>query len=182
MRKEDKEEHEAFSKELIEETDRGAALVGAAMIDYYLKEILQSFMVSNNAAGKLLDGPTAPLGTLSSRIDACYALGLVSAHERSEFHLIRAVRNEFAHRTHGTTFKDVKISELCRKLESDIPGSRESYAGRYRSMFINTTMILCLGLIGRRDHATENRRHKPKWSKPLVLSGYDAKDYKKVDH
>jgi len=45
------------------ETDRGAALVGAALIDLRLSEALRAFMLSLSAASDLLDGGTAALGT-----------------------------------------------------------------------------------------------------------------------
>jgi len=93
VREEDIKDFSAFLREFQDETDRGAALVGAAVIDDRLLETLRAFMVSNNAASVLLDGGTAPLETFSSRIDATFALGLISAHEHTEwpppFRLVR---------------------------------------------------------------------------------------------
>ena len=128
MRDEDVKDFRAFVKEFQGETDRGAALVGAALIDLRLTEALRAFMVSNNAADELLEGPTAPLGTFASRIAATFALGLIDAHEKHECHLIRKVRNEFAHRAHGTTFHDHDISKLCHELQSDLPGGKSKLA------------------------------------------------------
>jgi hypothetical protein len=121
MREENLKDFNAFLQEFQNETDRGAALVGAAIIDLRLQETLRAFMVSNNAADELLEGPGAPLGTFSSRIAATYALGLIDPHEKNECTMIRKIRNEFAHRAHGTTFSDPEIARHCRTLKSKLP-------------------------------------------------------------
>jgi mannitol operon repressor len=47
MREEDIKDFTNFLKEFQEETDRGAALVGAAIIDHRLIDTLRAFMVTN---------------------------------------------------------------------------------------------------------------------------------------
>jgi DNA-binding MltR family transcriptional regulator len=148
-----------FLREFENETDRGAALVGAAVIDHRLIDTLRAFMVSNKAAGRLLDGGKAPLGTFSARIDATYALGLINTHEEHELHLIRKIRNEFAHRKHGTTFADPKISSLCDRLKSDLAAPRESYEPRH--LFINAVILTSLALTYRAEHVASERRVAP---------------------
>ena len=70
-----------FVEELRRETDRGLPLVGAALIDDRLEETLRSFFCEGRPATKLLEEPNAPLGTLSSRVHACYVLGLIDEFE-----------------------------------------------------------------------------------------------------
>ena len=163
MREEDIKDFSAFLREFQDETDRGAALVGAAVIDDRLAETLRAFMVSNNAASALLDGGTAPLGTFSSRIDATYALGLISAHEHSECHIIRRIRNEFAHRKHGVTFMDQKIRGLCDTLQSDLPGGREKFKDMPRQIFINAVVLISMGLTYRAEWVTKEKRVTRSW-------------------
>jgi hypothetical protein len=55
MREEDIRDFSAFLKEFQTETDRGAALVGAALIDQKLSDTLRSFFVVGNTAAELLD-------------------------------------------------------------------------------------------------------------------------------
>ncbi len=166
MRELDVADFNAFLKEFQGETDRGAALVGAALIDHRLTNTLRSFMISNKVANKLLDGGTAPLGAFSARIDAAYALGLISAHEHNECHLIRKVRNEFAHRTHGTTFEDAKIIRLCDQLKSDLPGGRAEFADKPRHVFINAVVLVALPLTYRAEFVERERRVSPNWPYP----------------
>jgi mannitol operon repressor len=60
-----------FLAEFQKESDRGAALVGAALPDTRLERLLLSHMVPGKVANDLLLGGNAPLGTFSSRISAC---------------------------------------------------------------------------------------------------------------
>ena len=163
MRETDIQEFSKFLSEFQGETDRGAALVGAALIDIRLSETLRAFMVSPKAAGVLLDGGTAPLGTFSSRIKATFAVGLIDAHERAECDLIRKVRNEFAHQPHGITFADPKIEALCDRLQSDLPGGREAHVGKPRSVFVNAVILTVLRLTYRAEHVALERRVTRTW-------------------
>lgn len=121
MRLEHADDLARFVRELQAETDRGLPLVGAALIDEKLHDTLESFLVKGKSAKKLLSEPYAPLGTFSSRIEACYSLGLIDGFEYREIGLIRKIRNEFAHARHGLSFQNEKITSLCASLESPLP-------------------------------------------------------------
>jgi mannitol operon repressor len=166
VREEDLKDFNAFLHEFQGETDRGAALVGAALIDLRLKETLRAFMVSKNAASELLEGPQAPLGTFSSRIAATYALGLIDAHERHECSIVRKIRNEFAHRTHGTAFSDPDIAKHCLALKSNLPGDRESLLYNHRFMYINAVILVSLHLTYRSDWVGQEQRKTRSWPHP----------------
>ena len=163
MREIDLQDFTRFLSEFQGETDRGAALVGAALIDLRLSETLRAFMVSPKAAGDLLDGGSAPLGTFSSRIKATFSLGLIDRHERTECDLIRKVRNEFAHQPHGITFADPKIEALCERLQSDLPDGREAHVGKPRSVFINAVILTVLRLAYRAERVRLERRVTRTW-------------------
>jgi mannitol operon repressor len=92
-----------FVGELKKESDQGLPLVAVALIDDLLEKTLKAFFCEGSSASKLLCEGNAPLGTLSSRIEACFALGLIDKFEHSEISILRKVRNEFAHAKHGTT-------------------------------------------------------------------------------
>jgi membrane protein DedA with SNARE-associated domain len=61
---------------LYPETDRGAALIVAAVLEEQLTLILYSFLRDSKSAKILLDGFNAPIGQFSSKIHLCHALGL----------------------------------------------------------------------------------------------------------
>ena len=111
----------SFVNELQAETDRGLPLVGAALIDEKLLNTLKSFFVEGKSSIKLLTAPNAPLGTFSSRIDACYSMALIDKFEYQEIGIIRKIRNEFAHAKHGLSFENEKIKGLCASLQSPLP-------------------------------------------------------------
>lgn len=108
MREEDANYFSEFLKEFQAETDRGAALVGAALIDDRLERLLRSHFLEAKESSELLNGANAPLGNFSARIKAAYCLGLITDLECHECDVIRRVRNEFAHKLHGLTFQRSK--------------------------------------------------------------------------
>ena len=162
MREADLKDFSAFLHEFQAETDRGAALVGAALLDQKLSDTLRSFFVEGSAAG-LLDGGTAPLGTFSARIRSAHALGLIDDFELTECNLIRKIRNEFAHGIHGTSYSENKIASLCESLKSDLPGGREAFKKNYRAMFVNAVCILVMRLTYRAERVAREKRMTRTW-------------------
>ena len=103
---------ECFNKE----TDRGAALVAASMLDARLQEILGGFFVDSSTTRDLLDGFSAPLGTFSARATAALALGLIQENEFKEITIIRKIRNEFGHAWQSLSFASGRVNELVKQL------------------------------------------------------------------
>jgi DNA-binding MltR family transcriptional regulator len=109
---------DAFYKELQKESQRGGVLLGAAFLDEQLRQLLEAFLIDHSASGKLLEGGAmAPLGSFSSRINMAFCLGLISKDIHGDLHIIREIRNEFAHSLHGLTFANEKIQTLVSKLK-----------------------------------------------------------------
>jgi DNA-binding MltR family transcriptional regulator len=87
----------ALIEEIEDQTDRGVAIVGAAWIEETMSAAIESFLHSDSKAwGRLFVG-NGPLSTFSAKIDLCSLLGIVSAPIKSDLHIIREIRNEFAH-------------------------------------------------------------------------------------
>jgi len=150
-----------FVDELHRETDRGLPLVGAALIDDRLTETLRAFFCEAPSSKRLLDDGNAPLGTFSSRTEACYSLGLIDDFEYAEIGLIRKVRNEFAHAKHGMRFSNSRIQGLCSSLKSDLPEGADYPLEDPRFRFTNAVVVLVLRLYHRPDWVALDRR-KPK--------------------
>jgi hypothetical protein len=159
----DSSDFAAFLQEFQGETDRGAALVGAALLDQKLLDTLKAFLIEGRITDNLVEGANAPLGTFSARIKAAFALGLIDRHEQHECEIIRKVRNEFAHRVHGTTFEEPRISAWCAALQSDLPGGREAFKGNPRGMFINAVILTVLRLTFRAKRVSGERRTTRTW-------------------
>ena len=100
---------------------------------------------------------------MSARIKLAFALGLIDAHELNECEIIRKVRNDFAHAVHGLSFADHKVSGLCDRLKSDLPGGRDSFVGNPRGMFINAVILTVLRLTYRSEYVSRERRTTKTW-------------------
>ncbi|HTU64323.1 MAG TPA: MltR family transcriptional regulator [Steroidobacteraceae bacterium] len=160
MREEDIKDLSAFLREFQAETDRGLPLVAAAVVDEKLEKALAGFFRETGAAKRLLDD-NGPLATFSARIDACHALGLITDHEFHECNLIRKVRNEFAHKTHGLTFKTKIVHELCMSLKSGpLPGADKTDA---RMRFVNACVMMVTALYYRGEWVARERREEKDW-------------------
>lgn len=90
--------------------ERGLILVLAAFAEDSLGELLKAFMLPNKASEKLIQGFNAPLGTFSSRIQAAYALGLVTTEQFEDLEHLRKIRNEFSHTWKPLSFADEPIA------------------------------------------------------------------------
>lgn len=154
-----------FVDELKRETDRGLPLVATAMIDELLSETLRAFFCENDSVPHLLDEGNAPLGTFSSRIHACHALGLINRYEHCEVTLLRKVRNLFAHKKHGFSFADAKVQGLCSSLTSDLPEEGGYPLSNSRFRFINASVCLVLRLYHRPDWVRLERCEPRQWDK-----------------
>lgn len=123
------------------ESERGVALVACGILEQLLDELLRAKLVVNAGTERLLKGPNAPLGTLSARIDACHALGLISDIERSNLEILRRIRNDFAHKP-SVSFADDSIADRCANLKmgeitgTNLDGTKATVPPRGRFQFI----------------------------------------------
>lgn len=153
----------AFVGELQRESDRGLALVACALIDERLDETLRSFFRETPSTDKLLGDGNAPLGTLSARADACFALGLIDDYEHSEISLLRKIRNEFAHAKHGVSFATPRVRGLCASLASDLPEGADYPLSDPRFRLTNAAVALALRLYHRPEWVARERREAKVW-------------------
>ena len=135
-------EIDGFLDEFQKESDRAAAVLGAAMLDELLCRLLAARFVTEHLADQLLSG-TRPLGTFSARITLAEAVGLISPEEARDLHTIRGIRNDFAHRLNGMSFDMPSVRDRCANLQGahrtlELPGNSrfaEVYPRTWRSIF-----------------------------------------------
>jgi mannitol repressor len=147
-----------FSKFLVQlnkETERGVALISATMIDDLLGRCINSFLIEHADVESLLEGFNAPLGTLSARVLAAFALGLLSEEEYRECHTLRKIRNAFAHGIH-VSFEDQKIKDLCSKLTMCAKDYGGFHLGARARLETSCTGVI-LNLTNRPHYAAQNR-------------------------
>lgn len=170
MREEDIKYFSMFLKEFQDETDRGAALVGAALIDSRLNRILTSHLIECKESNDLIEGGNSILSSLSARNKICFCLGLITRIEFKEIETIRKIRNEFAHQVHGLDFNNQRISDLCKNLKADTPDNKH-FDGDSRKIFINSVVLTSLSLWYRPEYAKHLKAKQNKWEYGLDSQG-----------
>ncbi|WBL75632.1 hypothetical protein I3J27_21605 [Bradyrhizobium xenonodulans] len=102
--------------EIPKQRDRGAAIVATSVLEEHLLEAIQSKLDRHDPVEKKVFSGYGPLATFSSRIDMGLLLGLYSVGHHKRMHLIRRIRNNFAHSMHPISFKSQSAD--CSKLVS----------------------------------------------------------------
>src|SRR5580704_5308213 len=104
----------AFLDELKTQTDRGVAVIAAAALDEILQMVLLARFIELGSERKdmIFSKIGAPLSGLSAKIELAYAVGTISNEARLALHLIRDVRNKFAHRLESTSFDHPEVAKL----------------------------------------------------------------------
>jgi DNA-binding MltR family transcriptional regulator len=138
------DEANVIHEQLKEETDRGAALVGVAFLDELLERLLKSRMLEGKTTEGLFEGSN-PLASFSARIDTAYSLGWIGPETHRELHLMRKIRNEFAHVHTPVTFASDAIQNRCGALQ--IPKAiLPARLPRARDQFMFSASMLVLRL------------------------------------
>ncbi|GFE84669.1 hypothetical protein GCM10011487_66690 [Steroidobacter agaridevorans] len=139
------------------ETDRGAVLVAAAILDELLREILLEFLVDCDTSKQLLSSERGggKLSEYFARTNVAYALGLVSKSEMKNLLALGVLRNQFAHRWEIATFADLPEATaqlmvlFADEAEKDEP---------IRVRFNNVALSLLFALESRKLEARRERR------------------------
>lgn len=98
------------------ESDRATVILAAAKMDAMLYLLIGKFLIPiTTSQDELLDGDS-PLGTFSSRINIAYRLGLISPDFVKALHIVRRIRNSFAHEVRGGSLKTGGHSDRIREL------------------------------------------------------------------
>lgn len=151
-----------FLNSFNKESDRGAALLAASIIDEWLSQILESYLLKDKVSKELLFGFNAPLGTFSARAKAAFSLGLIEKKEYKEINIIRKIRNEFGHKWDGIDFNSDIISIECDKL--DWLGPIDDKIERTnRSIFNFTVAILLSDLLWRKRLVKKEQINYREW-------------------
>lgn len=88
-----------FVEQFIGESDRSAVVLSAAKLDQQLYFLLSRYLLKsyNKQQDELLDGDS-PLASFSARINLCYRVGLIDKSFADALHIVRKIRNDFAHK------------------------------------------------------------------------------------
>jgi len=110
------EEFKRFAEEFKSESDRAAVILGTSQLDLLLYQLLESYLLPcTSGKDELLEGDS-PLATFSSRINISYRLGLIDADFARALHLIRRIRNNFAHEISSASLDSGAHRDRIREL------------------------------------------------------------------
>ena len=89
-------------------------------------------LVKNDNLFKQMLNGNGPLATFSSKIDLAYSLALIDENVHQDLHLLKKIRNEFAHLPGKLSFENPKIKSRCDCLTQSDPifqGPRDKFTG-----------------------------------------------------
>lgn len=110
------DEFRKFAQEFKNESDRAAVILGTAQLDLLLFQLLDCTLLPvTGGKDELLEGDS-PLATFSSRINICYRLGLIEPEFVRALHLVRRIRNSFAHEVSSATLATGAHRDRVREL------------------------------------------------------------------
>lgn len=109
------------------ESDRAAVILSSSLIDEALTRLLSTFLVPcSHARDGLFEDINSPMNNFSSKIDMSYRLGLISSKFTRDLHLIRKIRNSFAHDVFGCDFENGSVKGRVLELKKSLVFANES--------------------------------------------------------
>jgi hypothetical protein len=142
-----KEQIATFLEELKTQSDRGAAVIAAAVLDDLLEFLILQRLINLGAERResLFGRTGAPLSSFSAKIEMAYALGVIANEMRLGMHLIRDVRNEFAHRIEQITFDHPDVAKI---IETRLMGPLQKPGKSNRAKYIDSFSVIAMLIYG----------------------------------
>lgn len=104
-------------KELTTQTDRGAAIIGASIVEIALRMALLTNMHKDSDITERLFRASGPLGSFSAKIDLGFLLGLYGDVAHRDLLTMKSMRNDFAHELSVSDFSDQSLSARCMNFK-----------------------------------------------------------------
>jgi len=105
--------------DLMDESDRGAVIVGADILSNCLEEVLSRTFKKNNIPLKIYNemyNSNGPLANFSSKISICYSFGIIKRETYDDLHKIRKIRNNLSHSFTVFNFNSADIGQKIENL------------------------------------------------------------------
>ena len=105
--------------DLFDESDRGAAIVGAALLEdtlaTLLKDNMSSVAMSQKQVRDIFD-LSGPLSNFSAKISIAFAFAFIDKVTFNDLQIVRRIRNSFAHSAGKLSFADVSIASQVQNM------------------------------------------------------------------
>lgn len=113
-----------YSTGFFKESDRGNIIIGSAILDEWLKEMITTIHRDKFKVIKKFIEYTGPLSSFGSRIDYLFLCGHIDKNTHWALNKLRELRNDMAHKSDHLTFESQpvkdKVEAIARKVGSDI--------------------------------------------------------------
>ena len=106
----------AALKEAATSSPRAAAIVATSLVEDALRWCLCGWLIPNVNEAQVFDNETSPLRTFNAKIIMGYSLGIYGEITRDDLHIMRYIRNAFAHSPRAITFDTPNVTTLCLRL------------------------------------------------------------------
>lgn len=136
--------------------ERGLILSLAAFAEDTLGRLLLTYLRDGKQSKELIDGFNAPLGTLSTRIKAAYAIGLLTREQYEDLEIARKVRNAFAHDWEGVTMDRADIKGLVSQMHA-YSFDLKPFVGNTKERLLQSMTSILIEL---RIQITQHRKHQ----------------------
>lgn len=136
--------------------DRSIAIIGSAYLDAKLEVLIRSKLVDDKKCIDQAFEQNGPLGTFSSKITFCYLLGLISSIEQKNMHIVRKIRNTFAHEYEVDSFEHPRVRPQALNLVAEGLLNKDNAKSRFSRalahLFVNVIYVAyTIDHINRRD-------------------------------
>ena len=110
--------------ELKAQTDRGAAIIAAAIVEEALTEFLKKRLVLAGGIEKKIFSISRRgfASEFGAKIDLAFCTGLIKQETVDHLRVVAKIRNRFAHRIEPLSFADPEIKSWCCDLNTTISG------------------------------------------------------------
>lgn len=125
--------------------DRAAVLSLATFIEDTLGRLLIAYFRNCKETQDLVEGFSAPLGTLGARVKAGYSFGLLTRDQYKDIEILRKIRNEFAHNWEGVSFERQDIRARLKELSCYTLDGKPIEGGS-REKLVGTLAVCCIEL------------------------------------
>ena len=118
-----------YYRSLEAETDRGAAVLAVAFFEEQLKKAIEFKTTAFKNVNQ----------NFWLKIEIAYAFKIFDKETRDGLHIVREIRNKFAHKGDPLKFERGEVADKCRKLRTDrTPANlRERYLFYLREVEVN---------------------------------------------
>lgn len=108
-----------FHESIQPESTRAKVILSACYLEELLRQLVQIILrPCDEKDDALLDGPQAPFAGMSAKIELVYRLGAIGRETRDSLHLVRKIRNRFAHDLSACTFDDTQTRSWNKDLHA----------------------------------------------------------------